>query len=233
LTKQLSLSEALEICTQRCKQLDAPLEDRLASFADDVRRLAPQFQDTVDRMVVRLQSAKAGEAAPAVGEVMPPFVLPDENGRLVGLQRLLKSSQVVVAFHRGHWCPYCRINADTLARIDETVKSKGGQLIVITPETQKFARMLKQETGATFPVLADLDSGYALDMRLAIKINDEKRSAMVAAGYDVSPYNGNDDWILPIPATFVIGQDGIIKARFVDPDYRKRMGIRELLAGLN
>jgi peroxiredoxin len=38
--------------------------------------------------------------------------------------------------------------------------------------------------------------------------------------------------MLPIPATFVVGQDGRIKARFIDPDYRKRMAVEELIAAL-
>ena len=45
-------------------------------------------------------------------------------------------------------------------------------------------------------------------------------------------YQGNDAWMLPIPATFVVGTDGLVKARFVDPDYRKRMDIDEMLAAL-
>jgi hypothetical protein len=38
--------------------------------------------------------------------------------------------------------------------------------------------------------------------------------------------------MLPIPATFVIGTDGQVRARFVDPDYRKRMSIEDLLDAL-
>jgi peroxiredoxin len=37
---------------------------------------------------------------------------------------------------------------------------------------------------------------------------------------------------MPIPATFVIGQDGLVKACFVDPDYRNRMAIEDLLAAI-
>jgi peroxiredoxin len=55
---------------------------------------------------------------------------------------------------------------------------------------------------------------------------------MTQAGWDISPFNDNDNWILPIPATFVVGEDGMIKARFVDPDYRKRMEIDDLMAAL-
>lgn len=212
--------------------MDAPLADRLGAFADDVKQLAPQFTDIVERMVKRLQSAGAGAGAPAVGEPMPPFVLPDEDGRLVSLEQLLDVRKTVITFHRGHWCPYCRISAVALAEIEPQVAAAGGQIVVITPEVQKFAKELKAEAGGHFPVLTDLDCGYALDLRLAIKINDEKRSAMTAAGWDISPFNDNDNWILPIPATFVVGCDGLVKARFVDPDYRKRMGIDELIAAL-
>ena len=229
---QPSLAEALEICTQRCKEMDAPLAERLNAFASDVRELAPVFADIVERMVERLKVNGAGASAPSVGDAMPPFVMPDENGHLVSLTQLLESGQTVVAFHRGHWCPYCRINADGLAKIEPEVKAAGGQLVVITPETQKFSKQLKSEVGADFPVLTDLDCGYALELQLAIKINDEKRGAMTQAGWDISPFNDNDNWILPIPATFVVGEDGMIKARFVDPDYRKRMEIDDLLAVL-
>jgi peroxiredoxin len=45
-------------------------------------------------------------------------------------------------------------------------------------------------------------------------------------------YQGNEAWMLPIPATFVVGTDGRVAARFVDPDFRRRMSIEELLAAL-
>ncbi|NJO32795.1 MAG: AhpC/TSA family protein, partial [Rhodospirillales bacterium] len=53
-----------------------------------------------------------------------------------------------------------------------------------------------------------------------------------AAGWDISKYQDNENWTLPIPATFVVGKDGRVKARFVDPDYRKRMDIDELVAAV-
>ena len=55
---------------------------------------------------------------------------------------------------------------------------------------------------------------------------------MTKIGRIFRSYQGNDSWMLPIPATFVVGTDGRIKARFVDPDYRKRMAIEELIASL-
>ena len=76
---------------------------------------------------------------------------------------------------------------------------------------------------ANFPVLSDMDNGYALMLNLAFLISDEKRRAMIKAGWDFSPYQGNANWTLPIPATFVLIAGGRVKARFIDPDYRRRM----------
>jgi peroxiredoxin len=224
-----TLAEKLEESTERCRNMDAPLGARLKAFADDVRALNPEFAGVVDHMVARLREAGAGEEAPKPGEAMPDFVLPDQNGRLVSLTGLLEQGPVVLAFHRGHWCPYCRINASALAAIEDEVKASGAGLIAITPEVEKFTSELGAAARARFPILSDMDNGYALLLNLAFYVGDEKRRHMTAAGWDVSPYQGNESWTLPIPATFVVGRDGLVKARFIDPDYRKRMEIDDIL----
>ena len=73
-----------------------------------------------------------------------------------------------------------------------------------------------------------MDSGYAMSLNLVMFVGDEMKKAMMAAGVNVSAYQGNDSWTLPVPATFVVDQQGIIRARFVDPDYRKRMAIEDI-----
>ena len=227
-----SFAQILEACTEQCRTMDAPLPDRLRTFADDVQRLSPPFAEIVERMIERLNQSEAGQLAPSAGDPMPSFVLPDQDGHLVSLDKLLANGQVVVAFHRGHWCPYCRLNADALSRIEPEVKEAGGQIVVVTPELSAFTNELRSDAKATFPILSDIDNGYALEMGLAIKILDEKRQAMIAAGWDISRYAGNKSWTLPIPGTFVVGPDGRVKARFVDPDYRKRMDVVDILAAL-
>jgi peroxiredoxin len=56
---------------------------------------------------------------------------------------------------------------------------------------------------------------------------------MKYAGCNIPPYNANHNWTLPIPATFVVGQDGLVKARHIDPDYRKRMDVDAILAAIS
>ncbi len=106
----------------------------------------------------------------------------------------------------------------------------GAQTVAIMPETQQFTEKFKADANAPFPVLTDLDNGYALSLNLAIWLGTEIQRLL--SYQDLSDFHGNDGWVLPIPATFVVGRDGLVKARFVDPDFRKRMEIDDLIAAL-
>jgi len=208
------------------------LAEKLQAFADAVRQLGPQFQDAVDDLVARLKQHEAGENAPRPGEVMPNFVLPDEGGQLISLDGLLKKGPVAVTFHRGHWCPYCRINTRTLAEAQDQIAAEGGQVAAIMPDREHFTTKLKSESEAPFPILTDFDNGYALSLNLAFWVGEEMQDLMTQSGWDVSRSQGSETWLLPIPATFVVGTDGKVVARFIDPDYRRRMAIEDLLSAI-
>jgi len=225
-------ANSLDAALRECRDMDANINERLACYAAAVEKLNPEFAHAVDRLVKRLGEADAGSAAPAPGDPMPPFVLPDENGQRISLEMLLEKGPVAVTFHRGHWCPYCRININALARAQSDAAGRGGHIVAIVPEIEEFAREMKWESHVDFPILTDLNNGYALSLNLVIWVGSEMVRMLGDRGRDLPKFQGNDAWMLPIPATFVVGTDGIIKARFVDPDYRKRMDIDEMLTAL-
>jgi peroxiredoxin len=181
-------------------------------------------------LVSRLGENGGGENAPRPGEEMPSFLLPDEKGRLVSLPSLLAQGPVAVMFFRGHWCPYCRLNMRAVIQAEARIKAMGAQIVAIMPETQAFTEQFKADSDAPFPMLTDLDNGYALSINLAIWLGAEIQQLL--SYQDMAKFHGNEGWMLPIPAVFVVGRDGIVKARFVDPDFRKRMEIDDLLAAL-
>jgi peroxiredoxin len=188
---------------------------------------------TVDRLVSRLRENEAGKTAPDVGDAMPPFVLPDEQGQLVTLEGLLDNGSVAVTFHRGHWCPYCRISINALGRAQRELEKSGtGRIIAVMPDRQQFADRFKSEAEAAIPILTDMDNGYALSLNLMFWMGEELQQFYSGTDWAIPKFQGNDAWMLPIPATFVVGTDGRIRARFVDPDYRKRMSIEEMLRAL-
>src|SRR5215475_8703664 len=157
----------------KCRDLDAPLNDRLMAYSSAVRQHIPAYADAVDRLVTRLAQSGAGASAPQPGEQMPPFVLPDETGRLTSLDSLLHDGPVAITFHRGHWCPWCRISGRALARVHRDIASLGGQIAAIMPDRQPFAAEVKSDAQYPFPVLTDLDNGYALSLSLAIWIGPD------------------------------------------------------------
>ncbi len=213
-------------------ETNAPLNERLSMIAGAVAALNPKSGETISRTIDRLTTASAGASAPDVGDRMPAFLLPDENGRLVSLSGLLRNGPVVVTFQRGHWCPYCRVSTVSLVDIQDEVSRGGAQLVAILPERRRFTSLLKNATGARFPFLTDMDNGYALSLGLVIWVGLDMERMFVESGIDLPKYQDNESWFLPIPATFVVGSDGIIAARYVDPDWRKRMEISDLLSAV-
>jgi len=225
-----SLADRIRVAFLECRDMDASLGERLDAFAASVRTISAPFADAVDRLVDRLQQADVGSGAPGIGDLLPPFYLPDERGRVVSLRGLLETGPVAVVVHRGHWCPYCRINTRALALAGPDVRAASGQIVAIVPDRQRYAAAVRTEAEAEFPVLTDMDNGYAMSLNLVFWVGEEMRSFMGAAGLDLAEYQGNESWMVPVPATFVVGRDGLVRARFVDPDYRRRMTIESMLA---
>jgi peroxiredoxin len=224
-------NETLDDAFRRVRDLDVSLQEQLRTFAETVKRERPEFSAAVDRLVQRLRQYGAGESAPQIGESMPPFVLPDETGQMISLEELLNRGPVAVTFHRGHWCPYCRININALVEAYRELPASEGQIVAIMPDRQKFVAELKSQSKVPFPILTDMDNGYALSLNLIFWVGVEVQK-MMEGRRDLPTFQGNSSWMLPIPATFVVGRDGLIRARFIDPDYRNRMMISDMLGAM-
>jgi peroxiredoxin len=223
-------AQSFEEALQAAMELDAPLNERLTTVAEALQRFAPDQAGIVERLVVRLKGHHAGAKAPVVGERMPGFVLPDEDGSIVRMGELLRQGPLVINFHRGHWCPYCRLTSIGVAAVQDEVLAAGGQLVAIVPEHAGFSKLMKATAKARFPFLTDAANGYALSLNLAIWVGLEMEAMFTRAGIELPRYQGNSAWFLPIPATFVVNTDGTIAARYVDPDHRQRMEIDDMLA---
>ena len=102
-------------------------------------------------------------------------------------------------------------------------------MVAITPETPAYNRELASLTGVSCPILTDLDCGYALSLNLAFWVDTAFADLLRGIGNDLAVFQASKGWFLPIPATFVVNSRGIIVARHIDPDYRRRMEVDELL----
>lgn len=224
----MTLSEAFEqICL-----MDGPLNVRLAAYADKLRELNFPFAEAYDNLVARLMAGEVGSAAPKVGDFMPPFVLPSHTGQLVGLEELTAKGPVVISLNRGHWCPFCKIELRTIAAYHREISALGAEVVSILPDRQKFIRPLAADTAGSLSILTDIDNGYALSLGLVMWLGDKIKELMKGRGIDLEAIQGNEGWYVPLPATFVVSKHGLVTARHVDPEFRTRMDIDEILTAL-
>lgn len=229
----MSDADPLDTEFNRICALDAPLRERLALYTAALRKHAPDYSDAYDELVARMSAANLGARAPDAGDEMPPFFLPDSNLNIHSLSSMLEHGPVVVSFNRGHWCPYCMTELSALKQALSEIKAMGGQVVSIMPEQSEFTAQVAKETEHAFPILTDENNGYALSLNLVMWIGDRIRQLFVNDGLQLEYSQGNAAWFVPVPATFVVGTDGRIVARFVDPDFRRRMDIDAILAALH
>jgi peroxiredoxin len=232
LSETKSVEEALAEAFSKADSLDAPLNARLKAYLADSRRILPDIEASYDELVERLKASDADLLVPAVGERLPDFLMTDSEGHLVELSALLRKGPLVVSFNRGPWCDYCGLELHALSRAYPEIVAAGGEVISIVPETALYAKALRDSRGLPFRVLTDLDLAYAFSLGLVFWVGDKIKEAYRQFGIDLERFQGNGGWLLPIPATIVVGKDGRIKARLVDPDFRHRMAIEDILAAL-
>lgn len=207
---------------------DAPLNERLQRLAEAVRIGSPVFGDAVERLIARLAANDCGAGAPGLGESLPGFLLPDSGGGLVSSADLTARGPAVISFYRGHWCPYCRLSALSAAKMQGRIGSE--HMVAITPEMPAYNRALAAQAGIAYPILTDFDCGYSLSLNLAYWVEPLFADLLRSIGNDLAVFQASPGWFLPIPATFVVNSRGFVVARHIDPDYRRRMEVDELLA---
>lgn len=221
------LISPVEQAYQRAVATGATMIERLEIVAEAARQHRPEYTRLVDELVIRLDKVKAGLNAPDVGDLLPSFTLPDQDGRLVRLEDLLGTAPLVVTLHRGHWCPYCRLNMMGLAEIERGITP--ARIVTISTETQRYTRALKELVNAEFPFLSDFGAGFSLQLGLVAWIDKDLAGLIASIGWDVPSYQGGGGWLMPIPAVFVLDRKGIIRARHIDRDYRQRMDTDRLV----
>ena len=173
-----------------------------------------------------------GEVGPQLGEAMPQFNLPDENGRLVALTSLLRSGPVVISINRGHWCPYCKLDLRSLAEINGEIEQLGARTIAIMPDSAEFTEGYTTRNSLPFPVLSDIDLGYSLSLDLIFWVGDQIQALYSQAGVELEKYHGNEAYFLPMASKFIVGRDGLVKARQVNIEFRERMEPEAIIAEL-
>jgi len=203
-----------------------PLSETLARIR---AATAAWFNADNDRLVRGLIDSGAAKDALKEGDAVPDFMLPNAEGKLIPSSELFGSKPVVLAFYRGVWCPYCSAELNALADAAPRLKAAGAEVVAITPEIGGVALKTKRERDLQFEILCDVDNGVAMQFGLVYRIPDDIQPSYLKFNVRLPLIYGNDSWMLPIAATYVVGRDGRIAYAYVNPDYRERCDPESLI----
>ncbi|MCC8935503.1 AhpC/TSA family protein [Bradyrhizobium sp. Arg68] len=188
--------------------------------------------ESYNHLVGWLRDTGVASHALKVGDHAPDFLLPDADGRLHSSEQLRRNGPLVLSFFRGGWCPFCTAELCALQAAKDEFESIGATLAVVTPETRDFPRQLKRSLGLELKVLSDVDYGVAMSYGVLFRVPDETKAHYSRLGFDFGARHGSSTWMLPIPATYVIGAEGRIRSAFVEPDFTIREEPAQILASL-
>lgn len=190
------------------------------------------YDRLIGTLVADLHRRRAGHDAPREGSVFPAFRLPDERGVLCDLSQVLARGPVVISFIRGQWCPYCQEELASWKNAIPALQAAGTTLICITPETGGAAKAIRSSVSPEFTLLCDVDHGLSLSLGLAFHLGRAFIDQYKADGVDLAAIYGSAAGILPIPATFALDRDGVVRAAHVEPDFRIRAKPDDMIRAL-
>lgn len=209
------------------------LADKLDELNKQNRAMAPkEALKIMDKATNDLKKQHFAENTLQVGDVFPDTALLNIKGNKQSISQLYKEQPLVITFYRGGWCPYCNMQLRTLQQVLPDFKTNGASLIAITPETPDNSLTTKEKNNLDFEVLSDIDNVFAKQIGLAFTLPEDLKILYNKFGLDVKKHNGNENFELPVPATFVVDKGGKIVYRFIDEDYTKRAEPSDILTAL-
>jgi peroxiredoxin len=204
------------------------LQAKLDAFKADFEAGKPPHSvprsviETMHRATAELIESGAARRAKKAGDVAPSFSLKDPEGNVITSADLLKRGPVVLSFYRGVWCPYCNMELQALEAAKPEFDRYGALLVAISPQTTPNSRKSVRQNKLSFPILSDVKGKVGAAFGLRFNLPDYLVELYKQLENDLPTFNDDPSWTLPMPARYVIGQDGLILYSEVNPDYTRR-----------
>jgi peroxiredoxin len=200
--------------------LSQELADYKAGFA---QRAAPERVAMMEAATRDLRATGIEQRALHAGDAAPAHLsLPDALGRPMRLAELWQRGPLVLLFYRGGWCPYCNLELRAWQKRLPELQRLGASLIAISPQTPDNSLSTAEKNELAFPVLSDSALAASDAFGITFTLPPELVELYGRVGNELPVVNGNGQWALPLPATYVIGRDGRIAFAHVEADYRER-----------
>ena len=205
------------------------LQEQLKAKYEEIKKNAPNEVAIFDADTESFISSGDAPQGLQVGDQLASFELPNQLGQTISLDELQGDSNVVISFYRGGWCPYCNIELCVLQQALPEFKSHGARLIAISPQLPDESMSTAEKNELSFPVLSDAGNKVAREFGLVFTLSEQLRPLYESFNIDLPATNGDKSFELPIPATFIIDSDGVVKGAFVNADHKQRMDPSDII----
>ena len=209
--------------------LDTELNAYKANFLNNASEAAI---GVIDHWVAGLAAGGIAGRVLQVGQLAPDFSLPNANGETVRLAELRASGPAVVTFYRGEWCPYCNLAVRAYQQALAEINSLGASLVAISPQTPDNSLTFQETAKLGYEVLSDRGNAVAREFGIVYRLGDEIFGLMSQFAVDLLKANDDDSRELPLPGTFVIGRDGVIRFAETYADHTQRADPARVIAAL-
>jgi peroxiredoxin len=206
------------------------LTQQLADYQAGFKQRAPADRVAMmEAATAQLRATGIEANALQVGAALPALTLPDATGKPVDLKALNTAGPLVIVFYRGGWCPYCNLELREWQRLLPQLGELGATLVAISPQTPDNSLSTAEKNELAFPVLSDSDLAAAQAFGIAFTLSPELVALYAKVGNDLPTLNGNGQWVLPVPATYLIDRSGVVVWAHVEADYRRRAEPQDVL----
>ena len=212
----------------------ASLAEQLEAFrASLYKRLPPNEREQLHPAVEAMRRVLQTSRLLRQGEQAPDFALPNQHGATISLADRLTLGPVVLLFVRGAWCPFCTLTLRAYQAVLPQIQEAGGSLLAITPQPASTCSLMAERDLLAFETLSDHDNLVAKAYGVAFEVAPELRPMHLRLGHDLPTMNGTGNWLVPLPATFVIDSAGRVALGHVAPSNHLRLEPADAVAALN
>ncbi len=199
------------------------LQDQLDEITTRTRTLVqPERLAIGERSVEELFSTGIEQRILPIGATAPDFALPDFSGKLVRSSDLLALGPLIVNFFRGRWCPYCVTELEAWRDLYPALRERGALVVAVSPQTQRQSDFTASQHAIPFPLLTDAGCAVAEQFGLVWSLPDDLRRYYLGILVNIPFINGDENWKLPLPATYVLGPGGKVLYAEAHADFRVR-----------
>jgi peroxiredoxin len=117
-----------------------------------------------------------------------------------------------------------------LQEVESEIKDMGYRIIAASADRPDKLSGTADEEQLTYLLVSDSKQSAAKAFGLAFQVGDQTLQRFKGFGKLLEEASGETHHILPVPAVYLIGKDGIIDFTYVNPDYKVRLEPQILLA---